>query len=90
MYRIQHRRIRTEQLVLNASLGGGIGPEVLQKVDPPRKPMPPHENLVQETLIAAVVGDDLFPTGHQQAERAVRRLNHHYTGVEDGSIVTGG
>ncbi|KAL0438712.1 UNVERIFIED_CONTAM: hypothetical protein Slati_2354200 [Sesamum latifolium] len=53
MQRVQLRRVRPEQLVLHARLDRGIRPEVLQEVDPPRQPLPPHEHLVQEPLIAA-------------------------------------
>lgn len=45
--------------------------------------MPPHENLVKETLVAAVVGDYVFSVLHEHSKRAVRGLDDHDAGVED-------
>lgn len=87
MYRVHSRWVRPEQLVLHRRLIGRIGPEILQKIHPPRQPVPPHEHLVQEPLIAPIVRNYLLPTVHQHPEGAIRRLDHHYTRIEDRPVV---
>lgn len=52
--------------------------------------MPPDEDLVEEALVAAVVGDDVVPAVHQHAEGAVGGLDDHDAGVEDVGVVAGG
>lgn len=91
MNRVNLGRVSPEELVPVADLGhGGIGPEVLQEVDPPRKPVPPDEHLIEEALVAAVVGDDVAPAVHEDAEGAVGGLEDHDARVEEGEVVAGG
>lgn len=53
-------RVGPEELVLDAGLHGAIGPEILEEVDSPGQPVPPHKHLVEKTLVTAIVGDDFF------------------------------
>lgn len=52
--------------------------------------MPPHEDLVKETLVTAVVRDYVFSKLHENSKCAFRGLDDHDAGVEDGHIVAGG
>lgn len=64
MYRVQLRRVRPEQPVILLLLERGVGPEVLQVVNPSRKSVPPHEDLVEEALVASVVRNDVVTVVH--------------------------
>ena len=52
--------------------------------------MPPHEDLIKETLVAAVVGDYVFSVLHEHSKRAFRGLDDHDAGVEDRHVVASG
>lgn len=62
-------------------------PEVLQEVHVLGDAVPPCENLIQVTLVSTIVRRDLVDVVHQQLERAVGRLYHHDTGVEECCVV---
>lgn len=64
MYRVQLRWVRPEQPVFHGLLTRSVGPKILQVVHPPRKSVPPHENLVEVALVAAVVRNDVVAVGH--------------------------
>lgn len=90
MYGINLGRISSKELVLDPHLQRGVRPKVLQEVHSPGKPMPPHEDLVKETLVTAVVRDYVFSKLHEYSKCAVRGLDDHDAGVEDGHVVAGG
>ena len=85
---VEDRGIGAEQLsLLRLHLLAVALPEVLQEVHVLGDAVPPCENLVQVTLVSAIVRRDLVDVVHQQLERAVGRLYDHDTGVEERCIV---
>nr|GMC78643.1 hypothetical protein PanWU01x14_282420 [Ipomoea batatas]GMD22181.1 hypothetical protein PanWU01x14_282420 [Ipomoea batatas]GMD42831.1 hypothetical protein PanWU01x14_282420 [Ipomoea batatas]GMD94551.1 hypothetical protein PanWU01x14_282420 [Ipomoea batatas] len=60
------------------------------EIHPPGQAVPPHEDLVEEALVAAVVRNDVVRPPHEQVESAIRRLQDHHAGVENGAVVPGG
>lgn len=90
VYGVDFRRVSPEKPILDSGLHGAIGPEVLKEVDPPGKTVPPHEHLVEEALVAAVVGNHVFAVAHENPEGALGGLDDHYAGVEDREVVAGG
>lgn len=90
MYGVEFWWVRPEQLVLHAGLVCRIRPEILQEIDPPRQAVPPHKDLVEVALVAAVVRNDVFAVVHEEIERAVGWLDDHDAGVEEVHVVAGG
>ena len=52
--------------------------------------MPPDEDFIEKTLVAAVVGNDVFDMTHKDPKSAIGRFDGHDPGIEDGAVVADG
>lgn len=90
VYDVQERRLGLKQLVLLDYFFRRVRPEELQIVHAPGNSVPPRKDLVQKSLISAVVRFDLGYLIHEQVEGAVGRLDDHHTGVEQILVIARG
>ena len=91
MQNVENRRVGAEKPDLGLLLLLVVpGPEMLEKIHPSGDAMPPGEDRVKVTLVAAVVGLDLLLVTHQKIEGAVGGLQHHHSRVEQRGVVPSG